>query len=151
MQEEIFSISSETSSIHLRIHTVHGFPDQTFFMGGYDAECGIEIISGGFSARGSIFISTAQFHDLFVDLKTEYSNLTGSAKIASYEDDFYVEIIFDVIGHATIQGNYTKEPGNKLQFRFETDQTFIENSLRELAIIVVKYCDSWGHQKLYTT
>jgi hypothetical protein len=151
MQEETFSIKSENNSVSFRIQTVQGFPDETFFMGGYDAECGIEIRSNGFSATGSIFISTAQFHDLFIDLKEGYSKLTGSARIASYENDFYAEINFDGIGHATIQGNYSKESGNELKFCFETDQTFIEKSVTELATIVAKYGDNFGNKRLRTT
>jgi hypothetical protein len=151
MQEETFSINSENNSISFRIQTVHGFPDETFFMGGYDAECGIEIRSNNFSAKGSIFISTAEFHNLFVNLKEAYNKLTGSARIASYENDFYADISFDSIGHATIQGNYSKEPGNELKFCFETDQTFIEKSVKELATIVAKYGDNYGNKRLRTT
>src|SRR5258706_6185676 len=110
MQEETFSISSENSRISFRIRTVHGFPNDTLFMGGYDAECGIEIFSNNFSAKGYIYISTAQLYDLFLALREAYTRLTGSAKIASYENDFYTEVVFDGIGHASVQGYFSKEP-----------------------------------------
>ena len=150
MREEIFSIQSSVDRIILRIQTVYGFPNDTFFMGGYDAECGIDILSNSFSAIGRIYISTAQFHDFYLSLKQANTTLTGSAKISSYENNFLTEVTFDGLGHVSVDGYFSKEPGNKLEFHFDTDQTFLGKTLQELSKIVEKYGDNFGKKLLHT-
>jgi hypothetical protein len=151
MQEEIFSIQSNIDRISLRIKKVHGFPNETFFMGGYDAECELDIFSNNFSARGFIYISTAQFNDLYAGLKLANNTLSGSVKFGSYENDFFTEVTLDGIGHVSVDGYYSKEPGNELKFHFDTDQTFLDKTLQDLSKIVEKYGDNFGKKELRGT
>jgi hypothetical protein len=144
--EEKFSIHSEVNRISFHIDAVHGFPDTTFYKGGYDARCSIEIFSNSFSANGVIYISTAQFHDFYIQLKKANESLDGCASIDSYENDFNTKVTFDGLGHATIQGYYSKYEENELKFQFDTDQTFIAETLRELSKIVDKYGDNYGNK-----
>jgi hypothetical protein len=150
-QEETFSIGSEVNKVLCCIDTVHGFPDSTFHMGGYDSACSIQVVSWGFSAKGKVYISTAQFHDFYLQLQKGYNTLQGVSKFGSYENDFEVEVVFDSMGHVRVQGYYTKEYGNELKFGFDTDQTFLAGTLNDLSKIAAKYGDSYGVKKLRTT
>ncbi|NTS44001.1 hypothetical protein HRG84_24190 [Flavisolibacter sp. BT320] len=151
MQEETFSIRSEVNLVSFRIDTVHGFPDETFYMGGYDSACSVEILSHNFSAKGYVYISTAQFYELYEQLKRSYQSLSGTAKVGSYENDFSAELIFDGLGHISVQGFYSNEYGNELKFSFETDQTYIKQLISDLANIVDKYGDNYGKKQIRTT
>lgn len=142
--EEIFSITSSTDKISVSIVSVQGFPNETFFMGGYDAECTIEILCNGFSAKGHSYFSTAMFYDFLTELEQSYKTLSGLAKFSSYENDFYLAAESDGIGHVLISGLFSKEPGNELKFYFETDQTFIQKTLSELSKIASKYGGKLG-------
>lgn len=144
MQDEVFTIQSACDKITIRIDKVPGFPGNTFFMGGYDAVCTLEIISTVFSAVGTVYISTAVFYDLYEGLKEGYRLLTGSAKIYSYENDFCATITFIDNGHVSVEGYFSNEPGNELKFYFETDQTFMTTTLQDLSKIVEKYGDNYG-------
>ncbi len=147
MQEEFFSIQSNIDRITLRIQTVHGFPTNTFFMGGYDAECELNIESNGFSASGLIYISTTEFHNLYLGLKEANTTLTGSAQFGSYEGNFFTKVSFDGIGHVSVTGYFSKVPGNELKFDFDTDQTFLGETIHDLSKIVEKYGDSFGRKE----
>ena len=123
---------------------VPGFPKETFFMGGYDAECAIEIQCNGFSAKGHSYFSTAMFHEFYNNLNQTHITLRGIAKFSSYENDFYLEAESDGIGHVLIRGSFSKEPGNELKYYFETDQTFILKTLNDLSKIASKYGNELG-------
>jgi hypothetical protein len=151
MQEETFSIRSEVDEVSLRIDTVHGFPDNTFYMGGYDATCTVEVRSHDLVGKGVIYISTAQFYKFHQELKTGYGLVRGSGKLGSYENDFYVEVTFTELGHVNVQGEYEKGAGNELHFSFETDQTSILQTLADLSKIAEKYGDQYGRKAQRTT
>jgi hypothetical protein len=151
MQEETFSIRSEVDEVSFRIDTAHGFPDETFYMGGYDAACSIEVRSHDLVGKGVIYISTAQFYQFHEELKTAYRLVRGGGKIGSYENDFYVEVAFTELGHVNVHGVYEKGAGNELHFRFETDQTFIVQTLADISKIAEKYGDQYGRKGQRTT
>jgi hypothetical protein len=138
-----FILKSETDYFRLKIVSIFGFPDETHFMGGYDTESYVEIKSGGYAGLGVIYITTSQVNNFYKQLVEGYKSLSGSAILNDYEDRLAISAEFDGIGHLDVSGRL-EDTGNKLTFKFVTDQTYIPELLKELKLISDKYGDEKG-------
>ena len=76
-----------------------------------------------------------------------YDSLEGTTKYKHlYEDGFYFSLKMTKLGHAIIEGAFQEYPHlpNKLVFQFETDQTCIQNTIRDLRQIEKLFGDNKG-------
>lgn len=147
--EDEFLLRAENGHIYIKFEKVFDFPNKTSPWGGYDTKSYIEILSGTYSAKGELYISTGNFYDFFVKLKECYEKLTGEAKLESYEENLKLSIVFDGLGHARIKGTYHEyfQDNNKLEFDLKSDQTYIWQSVSMLEDMHSKYGDNKGIPK----
>lgn len=144
--ENEFLLRAENGFIHIKFETVFDFPDKTSPWGGYDTKSIIEIVTGTYSAKGHLYISTGNFYDFFVKLKECYQKLTGEARLESYEGNLKLNVVFDGFGHAGITGTYQEyyHHKNKLEFDLKSDQTYLYQSVTMLEDMYDKYGDNKG-------
>lgn len=139
---EEFIITNGPDYLKLTIAHIHGFPQILSPFGGYDIECEVDIKSRGFSATGKIWSTTAAFHQLYEKLKDTNAQLTGELGFDNnFEQDLEFKIKYDELDHVTIEGSFVEHHDtiNKLEFEFVTSQSFIEQTILQLAAIVAKY------------
>jgi hypothetical protein len=143
---EEFTIYAGADFVKIKLANVYGFPENTCHWGGYDVQAQIEIKSGNFNVKSSLWISTAEIYVFTQELKQCYNTLNGSANLNSYEGNLKVVGEFDGIGHVNFKGCFSEqnEWANELRFEFASDQTFIQLTLVELEQIVLKYGDTKG-------
>lgn len=125
---------------------VYGFPDTTCHFGGYDSRSEIEIYSDGFQLISSLWISTGEIYEFYVQLLTANEVLNGAAFLSSYEGNLECNLKYDVNGYVIINGIFSKqnEYNNKLNFNFKSDQSYIQSTLYQLEAIANKYGDMKG-------
>jgi len=117
----------------LKLYRIEKFEDGS----GYSAK--VDLVSGKFSCVGK----TLNFHGLkefYKTLDKGYETLSGSALLKhNYEQDNIV-FKFTSSGHIIISGvfnEYSEE--QSLEFRFETDQTFLSEFLRQIEKIIQEF------------
>lgn len=135
---EEFVIENGPDFLRISIKEVLGFPDSTSPFGGYDVKCNIDISSNGFGVTSDFWTSTGVFYELFDKLSACNKSLNGEIYFENFEHQLEFVIKYDTLGHASVQGSFS-DSTNKLTFEFVTDQTFIQNTLRQLSAIVQKY------------
>lgn len=141
-----FILKGGADYLKLSLLEVFGYPDSTFYWGGFDARFGIEIKSRGFSVKSELFISTGQLFELNKKLLDVYENLTGQVFFESYEGNLTLQLSLDKLGHVSISGHFSEqnEWKNGLHFEFQSDQSYFKKTLSELHDIVEKYGDMTG-------
>lgn len=129
-----------SSFLKLTITEVFGFPKKTCHWGGYEANCKILLKSGGFSINDQFYISTGQFYEFFKSLESAYSTLEGRVQLESIENNLNLFVLFKENGMIEIEGTYRDfSTNNKLLFGISSDQSFLNQTLNELAHFVGKY------------
>lgn len=136
-----FEIRGNNGYIAIEIgETSHSSEDISIF-GGYDVIGRIDIKSGNYRACGALWLNTKELYNFFITLKECWSNLKGEVKFMTYESDLELVIKFDKFGHVIIHGNYIErhDEGNKLIFEIISDQSFMQETIRNLSNIISKY------------
>jgi len=141
-----FTIKGGADFITMTFEEVFGFPNETCHWGGYDLRTTLEIKSRGFYLKSTLYTSTGEIFEFFQQLKNCNDKLTGTAYFKSYEGNLEINAHYDNAGHVNVEGKFSEqnEFGNKLQFEFNSDQTFIRYTIDELQIIADKYGDMKG-------
>ena len=142
-----FKIEGKEGYIELAILEVFGFPQNTSHNGGYDAKGYIKIKSRGYYAEGEIWISTGEVYLLYEGLKSAYEKLEGKVEFYATDGNYLkVDIEFLERGNVSIKGvyeeSYTYE--NELKFTIDSNQSYFEQTLRDLKLIVDEYGDMQG-------
>jgi hypothetical protein len=138
---EGFEIKGEGSFITISFEEVYGFPDTTCHWGGYDVRATVEIKSGNFRVRSTLCTSTGELFQFFQQLKACNNKLHGVVNYNSYEGNLNFIATYDKLGHVNIKGAFFEfsHCDNKLIFEFNTDQSFISQTIKELELIATKY------------
>ncbi|MBS1532193.1 MAG: hypothetical protein JSU01_17960 [Bacteroidetes bacterium] len=148
---EEFAIQGGSNFIKIIIDDVWGFPDQTGHWGGYDAKAGIEIKSGAFYVKSYLYTSTGEFYQLYEQLVKANQILKGEIYFMNYEENLKFDLIYDANGHISITGNFydinSGNSDNRLEFGFESDQSYIQSTISQLKTIVDKYGGMKGINK----
>ncbi|MDH5597830.1 MAG: hypothetical protein OEY34_01830 [Cyclobacteriaceae bacterium] len=141
-----FTIKGSDGSITISIDEVFGYPTETCHWGGYDTRSRIDIHVGNYKVVGELYISTGDIFSFYQKLKNCHKNLNGEAYLESYENNLRADLTFDQQGHVKISGFYQEyhHAGNKLTFEIDSDQTYFNQTISELASIVDKYGDMTG-------
>ncbi|WP_017413913.1 WapI family immunity protein [Clostridium tunisiense] len=140
--EEIV-IGGYNSFIKFNIEEVYGFPNQTSYLGGYDAKGSVEVKSGDFYAKIEIWLTTKDFAMLYEQLNRCYQDISGEVKFISCECEVEFSLVFDNKGHISIKGMVSERMSeNELKFDFGSDQSFMFQCLDQLKRFIKKYDDS---------
>lgn len=147
-----FQIYAKQGFVRIELTKVFGYPERTCAFGGYDTRSTLEIKSGGFSVLTNFHVSTGDIYNFFEQLKNCYENLTGTARLDSYEMNLRLAVEFDNLGHAKITGEFIErlEPPNELTFNLTTDQTYLKNTVSKLERIYKYYGNNKGVKGLET-
>ena len=134
--------------IEITITELMGFPERTSFEGGYDFKGTLTICVGSYNVRfNNYFSTTGILYNLLTSLVPCYNSLEGTAEYRHmYEKSFYFTLKMTRTGHAMIEGVFREYPHlpNNLVFQFETDQTYIQDTIRELKQVEKLFGDNKG-------
>jgi hypothetical protein len=146
---ETFTIKNEGDFVKITFDEVFGFPNTTSHWGGYDTKSTLEIKSGNFKVKSTLWTSTGEIFSFFQKLKDCNTQLAGTAYYSSCEDNLNISASYDNLGHVKISGRYSEQNqfDNELQFEFITDQSFIKYTIDELELVANKYGDNQGVEK----
>jgi hypothetical protein len=140
---EEFTIQGGSDFLKFSLENVYGFPNETGHWGGYDVKSGIEIKSGAFYAKSYFYSSTGEFYQLYERLIKVNELLEGVVYFTNYEENFKFNLSYAINGHVSISGNFydinSGNHDNRLEFGFESDQSYIQSTLSQLRVIVDKY------------
>ncbi|WP_026693018.1 WapI family immunity protein [Peribacillus kribbensis] len=141
-----FMIAGKQGFIRIKFNKVHGFPEETSYLGGYDVEGNVEIKSGNYYVKDAEFwFSTGQVYQFFIQLQKCYSHLKGCVSFSD-ENTLKIDMHFNKFGGITIQGYFqeTAHQENILHFEFESDQSYLVSTLQQLQNIADQYGDLKG-------
>jgi hypothetical protein len=138
---EEFTIKGENGFLKILFSKVFGFPDTVGYWGGYDNESTVEINSGSFKVKATMYSSTGEVFDFYEQLLKANELLTGSVHLCNYEHNLDVEVKYDINGQVLVFGKFSEHSkfDNLLKFEFSTDQSYIQSTLKELKSIVENY------------
>ncbi|HYG57855.1 MAG TPA: TetR/AcrR family transcriptional regulator [Symbiobacteriaceae bacterium] len=130
-----FTLPGETGRISLSFEYVQCGAE------GCDCRGTASIASWGFQAQGKVWFTAADVARFYNELDTCYKALDGVAAFTTHEGNLKLEVVFGRRGQVHMQGTFqeTRNEGNELQFRIQTDQSYIANALEELAELVKRY------------
>ncbi|MFJ7971350.1 hypothetical protein [Psychrobacillus sp. NPDC096389] len=142
-----FKIAGKQGFINIELNEVYGFPNETSYLGGYDVKGKINIKSGNYYVKDAeIWFSTGQIYQFFIQLQKCYNELKGSVTFSETENNMKIELNFNRFGQINIQG-YLQEvthQENILHYEFESEQSYLISTLRQLNSIVDYYGDLKG-------
>jgi len=106
------------------------------------AKCSVTVAE--FSAILSLALVTRDFARFADELEQAVQLLKGTAAFSTVEAGLGIEIKFTTAGHAEVFGSARSQTSfvpdqSVLSFSFETDQTYLAQSVRELKAIVSRF------------
>lgn len=130
-----FTLPGETGRISLSFEYVQCGAD------GCDCRGTVSIASWGFQAQGKVWFTVADVVAFEKQLNDCYTALDGVATFTTHEENLKLEVVFGRRGQVHIQGTFREahNEGNELQFRIQTDQSYIAQGLEELAQVAKRY------------
>jgi hypothetical protein len=142
-----FKIAGKQGFIQIELNEVYGFPNETSYLGGYDVKGKIEIKSGNYYVKDAeIWFSTGQLYQFSIQLQKCYNELKGSVTFSEVENNLKIELNFNKFGQINIQGYFQElaDQENILHYEFESEQSYLTSTLRQLDSIVDQYGDLKG-------
>jgi len=106
------------------------------------ARCSVSVAE--FSAVLSLALATHDFARFADELEQAVQLIKGTATFSTVEAGLAIEIKFTTAGHAEVFGSARSQTSNVpdvsvLSFSFETDQSFLARTVRELKTIVSRF------------
>ncbi len=148
---EGFTLRSVRDMVQVRLNKVHGFPDTTSHFGGYDAEGTVDIWCDPYHVRAPFWFSTGRVWQFFQELQQAYTQLAGSARFHSTEDELDFTLTFPTAplsarGFWVLEGAYRHDLRYRTQLLFEmsNDQSYLIDTLAQLSRFVARYGDNRG-------
>jgi hypothetical protein len=137
---EEFELKGQDGFLVFRIDEVFGFPNKTSHFGGYDCVLGIEIKVGGYNVKSRFYSSTGELADFYKKIKKCHNELNGLAEFNSYESNLELTVKY-TSGKVSIWGKYQENMAidNIMEFDFDSDQSYLKNTVDRLNKIVNKY------------
>ena len=106
---------------------------------GYDWVSAKESIQvGGFHGEVSLTITLSDMVRFAQQLRSLYESLKVGAEFRTIEDQLYIKLATDRLGHIAGTGHLMDQAGtgNRLEFRLELDQSFLRSTLTELDKVI---------------
>ncbi len=137
---EEFKLEGENGIITIGIEKTFGFPNETCFKGGYECVAGIEIKVGSYSVKSNFYTSTGELFRFYEKLKICQIELKGIAEFVSYENNLKLTTKYE-LGKIGIWGKYQENlaTDNILEFDYNSDQSYLKNSVEQLERIFDQY------------
>jgi TetR/AcrR family transcriptional regulator, repressor of fatR-cypB operon len=130
-----FTLAGETGRISLSFEYVQCGD------GGCDCRGTVSIASWGLQAQGKVWFTAADVARFRTQLNACYQALDGAVTFDTYDESLKLAVVFGRRGQVDIQGSF-REPhnaGNELQFRIQSEQSYMGQSLAELDELVKRY------------
>ena len=101
----------------------------------------VEIAAGSFSGSFSLSLTTQDFSSFLEQLEPLYNTLQGKAKFATMEGQIEFSLSGNGRGGIEVSGQVMDQAGigNRLEFNFSIDQTYIPSALNELRGITKQF------------
>lgn len=132
MKMEKFTLAGETGRVSLSFEYSQSRASAREYRGT------VSIASWGYQAQGKVWFAMEDVAAFHQRLRACYEALEGVASLATQEESLKLDVVFERNGRVAIQGTFREShnEGNELRFRIQTDQSFIAQSLEELAEVV---------------
>lgn len=97
-------------------------------------DCDVEVVAGGFNGRFRASLRIPDFATFRKQLQRLYKKLEGVASFTTLEEQLALRLTGDGKGHITVEGTAIDfcGTGNRLQFEFALDQTYLPRIISEL-------------------
>jgi hypothetical protein len=141
-EPEYFELRGEgRDCIILVLAEVQGFPDAIGHWGGYDVDAIVKIAAGDFQVKSKFYTSTGEIQSFFSQLLLCNDSLHGNAAFTSYEENLAFVVRYDISGQVLITGKFRSndQRANELRFEIQSDQTFIQSTVKQLQSLAAKY------------
>lgn len=104
-------------------------------------KCGVSVKAGPFTGAFPCTLTTRDLATLTERLKTALGVPSGKVAFRTTESDISLEILFDNRGTAVVLGSVEPQvsPEASLHFRFETDQSYLTQTLRQLESVLRRF------------
>lgn len=101
----------------------------------------LEISVGSFSGDFGLSLTTQDFISFLQQLDSLYQTLKGQAKFETMEGQIEFVLLANGRGEIEVSGHVMDLPGigNRLEFHFTIDQTYLLSALRDLHEITTKF------------
>jgi hypothetical protein len=101
-------------------------------------DCEVEIAAGGFRGHFRAHMRSEEFAGFLTDVLVLERTLEGGATFTTMEGQLSVTLSGDGKGHVHVKGTSADEPGsgNRLEFGFDIDQTYLQQIARGLESFV---------------
>jgi hypothetical protein len=141
-----FTISTGHDWLRLTFDQVYRFPEHTSHFGGYDVGGMLTLRCGAYHVHGSLSLSTGEVWEFYSALREAYEALAGEAQFHSSEGNLKFTLRFTTRGHWILEGKYQERDDipTKLTFEMEGEQSYLNETIRQLANIVATYGDNRG-------
>jgi hypothetical protein len=141
---EVFTLRAGEDTVQVSLDEVVGLPDHL-----YNARGTVAIDCGAYHVHGPLRFSTGEVWQFYSQLRTAYEALTGQARFCSGpEGNLDFTLRFTSRGHWTVNGLYEElhapHRSMRLEFALESDQSYLVDTLAQLAAFVARYGDSRG-------
>lgn len=135
MKMEKFTLAGETGRISLSFE----YPQAGAPAGEYRGT--VAIASWGYQAQGKVWFTLADVAAFHKQLSACYEKLAGTASLAIHEESLKLEVLFERNGRVALQGTFREShnEGNELTFRIPTDQSYVAQSLAEIAELLERH------------
>lgn len=140
-----FQLGNDDEYISVTLREVLGVPDEIAYGGGYNCKATVNISAGWFRAQGDIWVTTGEVYRFYQGLRCCFERLDGEVQFVNEYDDLDFACTFSPKrGHVTVKGQCRELLGSSLNFVLELDQSYIPQTLRQLARIVAEFGDDKG-------
>ena len=101
----------------------------------------VSVKSGVFTGEFEASFVTYEIKNFSIQLKELYSSLNGKAVFTTLEKQLYLSLNGNGTGQIEISGVATDKLGgfNKFEFTFESDQTYLATSIRQLSNVTSNF------------
>jgi hypothetical protein len=102
---------------------------------GYDwTKALVQVEVGGFKGEVEIYMCVSDMIRFKRELEPVYKNLSGAAEFKTIEDQLYIRVEADKLGHVEATGYLLDDlgSGNKLEFGIQYDQTLLWHTISEI-------------------
>ena len=102
--------------------------------------CELEVAAGGFRGAFRADLRSEEFQAFLEEVEGLSRTLDGAASFSTMEEQIAFSLAGDAKGHVRVQGEAVDTPGgNRLQFSFEIDQTYLALICRSLEVILAAF------------
>jgi hypothetical protein len=123
-----------TDSEYIKITLPHSYSTEGW------AQADVEISVNGFQGKINPWVEAADFESFTKTLRALYDSLQGEAEFSPIEKQFTLKFVGAVGGHIHVTGEAWSQATyeNKLTFKLELDQSYLQAPLRELENLITE-------------